>query len=154
MKQLNEESFRPTPETCAALLVETVPLVMATLRAELRRCQPADLSVPQLRALACISRHAGLSMSAVTEHLGLSLSATSKLVQAMVERGYVTHTVCPADRRRAQLALTAAGQSRMEAARREIQARLTETLARLGPGERTTIAGALQHLRRFFAPNA
>src|SRR5215472_3469611 len=98
-------------EACAAQIMETVPLVMRTLRTEMRRRRPADLSVPQFRALAFVRRHPGASLSEVAEHLGLTLPATSTLIDHLVARELVRRAPNPDNRRRLVLTLTADGQA-------------------------------------------
>jgi len=68
-------------DECARQVLETVPLVMRTVRAEMRRRRTADLSVPQFRTLNFLNRQAGASLSQVAEHIGLTLPSMSLLVE-------------------------------------------------------------------------
>jgi DNA-binding MarR family transcriptional regulator len=138
-------------DLCAAAILETVPLVMRTVRAEMRRRRPADLSVPQFRALGFVRRHPGTSLSDVAEHLGLTLSAVSTLIDHLVTRELIERAVNPDNRRRATLTLTGLGQSTLEAAHAHTRARLVELLAPLSAADRALIAQAMQILRPVFA---
>lgn len=132
-------------------MLEVVPLVMRVIRAEMRSRRAADLSVPQFRALAFLSRCEGASLSDVAEHIGLTLPSISKMVDGLVTRGLVARRPSAGDRRRVALALTPQGEAVLEAARRGTQARLAEMLTALTAEERAVIARAMHTLRQVFA---
>ncbi len=150
MQLLEYESDMDELSEDAALVMDTVLLIMRTIRSEMRRRRPSDLSVAQFRTLAFLNRYAGASLSDVADHVGLSLPSMSKLIDGLVARGYVVRKVSSADRRRVTLALTAAGRSTLQAVHQETQARLAELLATLSPIERAAVAQAMQALRPLF----
>jgi DNA-binding MarR family transcriptional regulator len=137
-------------EECAALLMEVVPLVMRSIRAEMRRHR-ADLSVPQFRTLAFLRKHEGASLSQVADHLGLMLPSVSKMVDGLVARELVTREDSPTDRRFVALALTEQGRSALEAARRDTRLQLARMLRALPSSERPTVVRAMEALRPVFA---
>jgi DNA-binding MarR family transcriptional regulator len=138
-------------ENCAAQLMETVPFVMRALRYELRRERPADLSVPQFRALAFVRRHSGASLSEVAEHLGLTLPATSTLIDRLVERALLSRAPNPDNRRRLVLTLTDAGQAAWSLTHSDAQEHMAQRVADLSPADRAAVIHALQILRSIFA---
>jgi len=140
-------------DECARQVLETVPLVMRTVRAEMRRRRAADLSVPQFRTLNFLNRQAGASLSQVAEHIGLTLPSMSLLVEGLVERKLILRDTCAADRRRITLTLTARGQSVLEAAHGATQAALAKRLAALSVKDRVIVVQAMQALRPFFEPD-
>ena len=140
-------------DQCAREVLETVPLVMRTVRAEMRRHRTADLSVPQFRTLNFLNRQAGASLSQVAEHIGLTLPSVSLLVDGLVERKLILRNTSAADRRRITLTLTARGQSVLEAAHGATQAALAEKLAALSAKDRMIVAQAMQALRPLFERN-
>jgi DNA-binding MarR family transcriptional regulator len=140
-------------DECARQVLETVPLVMRTVRAEMRRHRAADLSVPQFRTLTFLSRQAGASLSQVAEHIGLTLPSMSSLVEGLVERKLILRNPHSVDRRRVTLTLTARGQSVLEAAHGATQAALAEKLAALSAQDRTIVVQAMQALRPLFEPD-
>jgi DNA-binding MarR family transcriptional regulator len=140
-------------DECARQVLETVPLVMRTVRAEMRRHRAADLSVPQFRTLTFLSRQAGASLSQVAEHIGLTLPSMSSLVEGLVERKLILRNPHSVDRRRVTLTLTAQGQSVLEAAHGATQAALAEKLAALSAQDRTIVVQAMQALRPLFEPD-
>ena len=141
-------------ETCAAAVMDTVPLVMRIIRTEMRSHRTPDLSVPQFRALLYVNRRAGASLSDVAEHLGLTLPSVSKLVDKLVVRGLITRESAPDDRRRVILMLTPGGQAALQAATQATQARLADRLAALSPDELDTVIEAMNLLHRVFLPVA
>ena len=151
MKQLNASTIS-SAAGCGELLLDVVPLLMATIRVESRDLLPPGLTPPQFRALAFIDRHDGMSLSAVSEVLGLTLSSVSKLMEGLVAAGYVRQEVCPQDRRRAQLHSTARGRSTMLRARKTISGQLAQRLGELPAQAVEEIMSGLQHLHGLFAP--
>jgi DNA-binding MarR family transcriptional regulator len=140
-----------SPDECARAVLDAVPLVMRSIRAEMRSHRAPDLSVPQFRSLVYLSRQKGPSLSDVAEHLGLTSPSASVMVDGLVIRGLVTRQVHPDDRRRVTLELTPAGQAAMEAAHEMTESRLAERLAELGEPERAGIVRAMQSMIAVFA---
>lgn len=138
-------------DDCAHEILDVVPLVMRTIRAEMRSHRAADLSVPQFRALVFLARVDGASLSDVAAHLGLTAATTSVMIDGLVERGQVIRQVHPEDRRRITLGLTASGQAAMAAALQTTRARLAERLTALPDAERLAVVEAMQVLRSVFA---
>ena len=141
-----------SPDACAQEVLEVVPVVMRTIRAELRRHRTADLSVPQFRTLAFIDRQADASLSDVAEHIGLTLPSMSKIVDGLVTRKLVTRQTHATDRRRMTLTLTTRGQTALQSSRAATRACLAKDLAALSDRQRDTITQALEILRPVFTP--
>jgi MarR family transcriptional regulator for hemolysin len=139
-----------SPAECAREVLDTVPLIMRTVRSEMRSHRTPDLTVPQFRALTFIHRHPGASLSKAAEHMGLTLPSMSKIVDGLVARQLVLRHTPPEDRRRVSLALTASGQATLRAAREATQARLAEALQTLSPAQRVCIIEAMRTLRPLF----
>ncbi|HEY3397055.1 MAG TPA: MarR family transcriptional regulator [Armatimonadota bacterium] len=144
--QLLRHAKKSPAEACAEAILETLPRLNAILRPQWRRRHPADLIPLQFSALGCVSVHAGLSLSGLTEYLGLSLSATSRLVDVLVKRGYLTRETCPQDRRRAQLSVTERGAAALAAAKQVVQEELSRALAPLSAGQQQQVIEVMQVL--------
>ena len=140
-------------DECAFQVLEIVPLVMRSVRAEMRCHRAADLSVPQFRTLAFLNRQAGASLTQVADHIGLTLPSMSLLVEGLVERKLISRSPHTADRRRVTLTLTARGQSVLEAAHDAARAALAEKLAALSAQERAIVVQAMRVLRPIFELN-
>lgn len=141
-------------DDCARNVLEVVPLVVRTLRATMRRHRGANLSVPQFRSLAYLSREAGASLSAVAEHVGLTLPSMSKMIDGLVARRLVDRGISTRDRRRVTLALSPLGRATLRAARAQTQARVAEMLGALSPAEQATVIRAMRALRPIFEPGS
>ena len=140
----------PNATDCAQAVLEVVPLVMRTIRTEMRRYRGPELAVPQFRVLAYLNANEGASLSDVAEHLGLRLPSMSTLVAGLVERKLVARGPSAVDRRRITLALTTRGRSTLAAAREATQKRLAERLEALPAAELESVMGSLQQLRAIF----
>ncbi|HUV05389.1 MAG TPA: MarR family transcriptional regulator [Armatimonadota bacterium] len=136
---------------CATVVMDTIPRVMCCIAAEMHKPEATELSVPQFRALMFIKHHEGVSLSSVAEHLGTTLSSTSKLVDGLVERTYVTRETADDDRRRVILAVTESGEAVLEAVRQAALSHLVERLTRLSASECSTIVRAMKLLQSAFA---
>ncbi len=134
----------------ARQLLETVPLVMRTIRAEMRSQRTADLSVPQFRALGFIDRNDGASLSDLAEHMGLTLPTVSKLVDGLVARGLVGRRDDQRDRRRAMLRITPAGHDILAVARKKAQQSLGRRLAALSRADQAVVLQAMVLLHGVF----
>jgi DNA-binding MarR family transcriptional regulator len=144
--------MKSNPDQCAADLLEVVPLVMRTIRGEMRSRRVEGLSVPQFRAMLHVDRQAQTSLTEVAEHLGLTTPTTCRMIDDLVARGLVLSQPSTVDRRKIVLSLTGAGRASLEAARQGTLDRLEELLAPLAPDERATVIQATRILARAFTP--
>ena len=137
-------------EETARELFGVVPLVMRTVRAEMRRHRTLDLSVPQFRSLGFVHRHTGTSLSDVAEHIGLALPSMSRLIDGLVERKLMMRHNHLGDRRRITLELTPCGQALWQSAHDFTQASLADRVSALSRREHATVVRALRMLHRLF----
>ncbi len=138
----------------AALLLEVVPLVMRTIKGEMRRRRAEGLSVPQFRAMLHVNRQAQASLTEVAEYLGLTSATTCRMIDDLVGRGLVLSQPSTVDRRKIVLTLTLAGRASLEAARQGTLDCLEGMLAPLSGAERAAILQAMGILQRAFTPQA
>ena len=138
------------PDECARQVLETVPLVMRTIRAEMRSNRVPDLSVPQFRVLIFLNRHEGASLSDVAGHVGLMLPSMSRMVDGLVARNLVRRGTDADDRRRVALTLTTLGRTAMQSTYESTQAHLAKRLATLPRPERTVLLKAMEALASIF----
>ncbi len=138
-------------EECAREILDVVPLVMRSLRADMRQYRAPGLSVPHFRTLVFLSTNQGASLSAAAEHIGLRLPSMSALIDGLVTRGLVVRQTSPVDRRRVTLSLTRSGRTALDEARRNTLARLEERLRALPESELATVAKAMCALRSAMA---
>ncbi len=148
---LQEKAISPlSADQCADLLMDTMPLVMRAIRAEMRRQRPLDLSVMQFRALGFVRRNPGVSLSQVASYIGLTLPTVSKMVDGLVERQLIIREAAIEDRRRITLRLSAAGQDAVATAHRATQRQIAAQLAPMSGEQRIVVAQAMRTLRPLF----
>lgn len=134
-------------DECAGLVMETVPLLMRTMRREMRQNQPAELSMPQFRTLRILHRHPGMSLSGLAGKLDLTLASASKLIDVLVKHELVQRESSAADRRRIELQLTECGRATLDNAWQKAHARFTEKLTQLSEGDRALVSEAMRALQ-------
>ncbi len=140
-----------SPNETAHEILEVVPLVMRTVRTQMRNSRSLNLSVPQFRTLGFVHRHPGTSLSDVAEHVGLALPSMCKLIDGLVERKLIKRRSHPSDRRRITLDLTSKGGALLQSARESTQESLAERLSVLHKHDCSTIVYAMQILYQLFA---
>lgn len=143
-----------TPLECAKAILEVTPNIIQAIRFEMRHARDYDLTVPQFRTMAYISRNPGASLSAASEFIGLTLSSMSILVNGLVERGLVDRETSSQDRRRVNLTLTKLGALNFGNVLRTTETRLAEVVTDLTDEERACVVEALELLRPLFLARA
>ena len=137
-------------EECVREVLDVIPMVMRSLRAEFRSHRGNDLSIPQYRTLMFLRRSPGKSLADLAEHLGITPPSTSKLVDGLVKRGLVDRQDFPVDRRRIVLSLTPAGAELAEASLRLSQEVYRRRFAALPKESLGIIKQAMEALRPIF----
>jgi DNA-binding MarR family transcriptional regulator len=150
MQQMQRTSDS-SPEACAALVLDVVPLAMRRIRTYMRAGRAADLSVPQFRALAFLNTHPGVTLSDVAEHVGLTLPAASRMIDGLVAHGYAERRLSSTSRRCVELRLSPSGEEMLQITVRHTENALAGLLAPLAAKERETVMAALATLRVAFA---
>jgi DNA-binding MarR family transcriptional regulator len=154
MQLLSDATIAPAkPDRVARQLIETVPLVMQFMRRQMRRASKQELSIPQLRTLYFVSIHDRPSLSCAADFIGLSLPAMSRLVDALVRKGFITRTACEDDRRHVRLGISAAGRAALDVAWKGTHARLSKEVDSMSSEDRATLASAMNILRARFHPD-
>ena len=137
-------------DVCSRELMDTVPQVFQSIRAEMRQGRGSDLSVPQFRTLRFIQSHVDTTLSSLADHLSLTLPSVSKLVDGLVHQELVIRQEAAKDRRCLALGLTPAGESIVNSARASAQASLIEKLNCLTSDELEIVHKAMVILRPLF----
>jgi len=141
-----------SPKACAGEVLDTVPVIMQSIRVQMRRSRGAEVSVPQFRVLTFLNRTQGASLSAAADRVGLSLPAMPRLIDGLVARDLIHRKESESDRRFVALELTPAGRDLVHAARAGAQSHLAETLEGLSPAQRAQVAHVMALLRPLFLP--
>lgn len=96
---------------CARTFLDTVPVMMRRIVSEIHRQRSNELSMIQFGTMMFINDHEGISLSVVARHHGATLSSTSRLIDGLVEKGYILRETPKNDRRKVQLSLTDEGKT-------------------------------------------
>jgi DNA-binding MarR family transcriptional regulator len=139
-------------DAIARELLDVVPVIMRTIRTEMRSHHSNDLTVPLFRSLMFLERHPGVSLLDLAGHLGLTSPSACKIVDGLVDHFLVKRQHSYTDRRKITLALTRAGQKVLDEARTSAQARLADLLVPLSTQQCETVFQALQIIQPLFLP--
>jgi DNA-binding MarR family transcriptional regulator len=134
---------RDATELAARLRIALVPLTR-----KLRQQNGPDLSASHASALASIARSGPLTVGDLAELEHVSSPMITKIAKALEERGLVTRTADPSDRRVTQLALTDEGTRRLEQSRKRKNAWLATKLRALDADELACIESAIPLIER------
>jgi DNA-binding MarR family transcriptional regulator len=137
-------------QQCAAKVMDTIPLLMRFIRAEMRTHSSDSITIPQLRSLAFLNRNPGASLSELAEHLGVTCATASTTIERLVQRLLVERTDHPQERRRVVLSLTVPGQLLLEQSQEKTRAQIADILEILTPEEVLHIADSLTLLKNVF----
>ena len=140
-------SSRQEIEQIIRELLAILPLLNRLVAAEVRREVGEDITMPQFRVLGHLS--AGpLTLSALAKQRRVSLQSMSEMVQTLVERGWLTRTPDPRDRRQHLLQLTEHGKQHYAHANDLMLQRLVPLLTELTVAEREAVHHAMTALHR------
>lgn len=133
--------------------MDTVPLVMRNVVAELRAQRPRGLSVPQFRVLAYLRHHPGSNLSDLAQHFGLTAPTMSRMVDGLVRRGFVVRAASAQDRRRVTLKLSRAGLGAFNTARSRVESRMAARVSNLSHPAKRRISEAMKLMQTLFDMN-
>jgi DNA-binding MarR family transcriptional regulator len=136
-----------TAEVATRELMAVLPLLNRIISAELRIEAGEDTTMPQFRLLALLGEQPQ-TLSALAAKRRVSLQAAGESIQTLVERGWVTRTPDPTDRRQSLLALSDVGQAHYLKAQSRMLARLIPLLEKLSNEEMDAVQLTLSALHR------
>lgn len=147
----NESGIPDETLDLAETLLDVVPLVMRSIRSEMRAHRNAELSVPQFRVLNYLHYQGPASLSGIAEHVGQTSPSMSAKIDALVGRGLVNREPDDVDRRKVVIELTPRGEEAWEAAWEATRKAMADRLKSIESLRRRQLAGGLQTLRSFFS---
>ena len=139
-----------TSHETARDLLSILPMLNRVMIVELRREAGEETTMPQFRVLSYLYQ-APLTVSDIARKRRVSFQSAGELVQAMVERGWISRTADPKDRRQSLLQLTEAGQQEYERAQNHMLERISAALERLSEDDKTVIRRAMSLLQTALA---
>ena len=141
-------------ELCSERVMDSVPLVMRFIRANVGDEGSDTPSVAQLRILSYLCDYPDSSLSHVVRFLGVTKATASNSVARMVDKGLVERVGDPNERRCVVLNITDEGRRQYSRARLKAQAAVAQVLGDLTVAETEKIAEGLLLLRHAFARQA
>lgn len=132
-------------------LLNLVPQIMQTIRAEMRQARGGDLSVPQFRVLAYLRGKPGAALNETAEYLGLSSPSIVSLLDGLAAKDLVRRGEVSGDRRKVALYLSQSGESLFDTAFRSAQRSLAERMGNFETVELDLLLQAMDLLRPVFA---
>ncbi|MEN6520681.1 MAG: MarR family winged helix-turn-helix transcriptional regulator [Armatimonadota bacterium] len=135
-------------DQCAAKVMETCHMVLQSIGTEMNRRTPTALSIRQVAALMTIRDQQGTSLSILSGHIGCTISSASKLLDGLVERGYVVRATAEHDRRKLTLALTGEGEEALNVISNSSMSLLKEKLSVFTPNECLMVNLVMDLLRK------
>lgn len=147
------ETFEATSDKCAAMIMDTVPLIIRSIRADMRKIGATTLSVSQFRTLAFLDRNPGSSLSDLAEHLGITSATASATVERLVQQNYVQREHHPHERRKIALKLTATGNQHLQQARSQTRCQIAALLDSLTQEQMLQVEASLLLLKQIFEPD-
>ena len=101
------------------------------------------ISLAQLFVLQQLSDRSADSLNELAERTATHQSSVSVVVRRLVERGFVSRTAAPNDKRRIRIALTPSGETLLRTAPPTVQGDLVAALKRMPTDQRQTLAELL-----------
>ncbi|MCO6010933.1 MarR family transcriptional regulator [Actinoallomurus purpureus] len=139
----------PTSQTRSrAGLAAALRVSVSRLSRRMRAQAGQSLSVTQLAALGALSRHAVMTPGELAEHEKVQPPSMTRVIAALEERGLLTRSPHPTDRRQVILSVTEEGEKLLKEERRRKEAWLAQRLAELTPEEREILRQAAPILER------
>ncbi|HTJ24011.1 MAG TPA: MarR family winged helix-turn-helix transcriptional regulator [Gemmatimonadaceae bacterium] len=102
------------------------------------------ISLAQLFVLQQLAEKPADSLNELADRTATHQSSVSVVVRRLVERGYVTRTASPADKRRIEIAVTQSGRDLLAGAPPTIQNQLMTALREMNRDDQVTLAELLE----------
>ena len=125
--------------------LDAIRAIVRSLRLNTRLIeQKIGISLAQLYVLQQVAERPAESLNDLAERTATHQSSVSVVVRRLVDRGLVSRRSSTIDKRRVQIAVTAAGHAVLRDAPRTIQLRLVTAMESLSPAERGHLANLLE----------
>jgi DNA-binding MarR family transcriptional regulator len=106
-----------------------------------------DISITQMKTLHVLAEGGSeVSVKELSDRLGLSLPGASRIVDALMRRGWLERREDPDDRRMKRIGITAEGRKALDRIETARLAGLEDYAASLTPEQRTRLSSALSDL--------
>ena len=134
----------------AKQILETFPLVMRTVAAEMRQTGQDHLLMTSHFRLLWLLEHNTFSLSELAEHQAVSLPTMSNSITILEERGWAGRVRSETDRRKVVIEITQAGREVLAQKRHKMETRVSEIISALDDSEQEIVSQGLFILRDTF----
>jgi DNA-binding MarR family transcriptional regulator len=133
------------PENDVARAMNAIRSIVRALRVNTRSIElKLGISLAQLFVLQQLADKPAESLNELAERTATHQSSVSVVVRRLVERGLVSRTASPTDKRRVHIGLTPAGEEVLRGAPPTVQHDLIEGMKRLRTDQRSTLADLME----------
>ncbi len=139
----------PSEKELARRILDIIPLVMRVTGAKMRQEATVGFQVSHYRMLKLL-RQRPRTLSELAACQAVALPTMSRTVSTLVERGWVTRTQNPENRRQVQVRITGAGEAILEHLYTRVQVHLAAYLVALTTEEREQALAGLEILEKAF----
>ena len=139
----------PSEKELARRILDIIPLVMRVTGAKMRQEAATGFQVSHYRMLKLLHQRPR-TLSELAACQAVALPTMSRTVSALVERGWVTRTQNPENRRQVQVRITNAGEAILEHLYTRVQVHLAAYLVTLTTEEREQTLVGLEILEKAF----
>lgn len=130
-------------------LASALRVSLARLNRRLRRQAAVHSLTPtQFATLAAVDRHGGITPGGLAELEKVQPPSMTRVIAALEERGLVSRSPHPTDRRQVTVTVTEAAKKLLKEERARKEAWLTRQLKELSPAERTILRQAAPILEK------
>lgn len=130
-------------------MIEVIPIVMRSIRSEMRGLALPELSVAQFRILSRLDR-GPQSNKALAEWVGVSTAAMSRTIEVLVNRQLVQRAQDKQDRREVVLSLSPAGKRKYETIKETTRKKLMHRIDQCSKAEQKQLSEGLLVLQEIF----
>lgn len=145
----HENSDDPFEFQVAKEILDSIPRLMARIRAEMRAMAKPQLTIAQLRILAKLNQKSS-SISEMAEWQGVSAPAMSKMVGILETRGLARRVTQSQDRRQVEVSLTKDGKETFLSIRKAVRQRLAARIQSLSDTKKQLISDAIKVLDQIY----
>ena len=129
--------------------VDVLPRAMLSFRAGIREAAGENFTMPQFRVMTQL-RKRSCTNGELAELMGVSVPAMSRMVDGLVELGYVVRVPQDRDRRQIKLELSMEGRRRFRRLQKHIHDVFVVKFTGLDSGKRDGLLGGLNVLEELF----
>lgn len=133
----------------ARVFVDVVPRAMWSIRAGIRETVGENFTMPQFRVLNQL-RQRSCTNGELAELIGVSVPAMSRIVDGLVETGFLVRVPQEHDRRQVKLELNLEGRRKFKRIQKHVHQVFVKRFTALGADRRKDLMGGLSVLEELF----